>query len=129
MFIPEMQKVFHVSHVESHATSAGIPDINVCGDGIHEWIELKAIMAIADPIKIRPTQYSWFRDRVAKGGHPLMVVWVDSIQKCMFVPGECVQTINTKKSIVLGSNIKILSWIDAVKVMATTGCDGRIVVV
>ncbi len=58
----------HFSEVESHETSAGIPDIDYCMNGIESHIELKFGNAIAP--RIRPSQVKWFRDRVRAGGHP-----------------------------------------------------------
>lgn len=62
----------HVSAVESHYSSPGIPDLDYCLDGVEGHIELK--FWGAKPPEIRPTQIAWMRDRVKAGGHPLMVM-------------------------------------------------------
>jgi hypothetical protein len=63
----------HMCMVESHAVSAGIPDLNYCLNGKEGWIELKW-WTNTNPAQFRPTQIAWFRRRVAAGGKPL-VIW------------------------------------------------------
>lgn len=60
----------HFSRVESHETSAGIPDVDYCIGSVESHIELK--YGRAHPPKIRPPQVKWFRDRVKAHGHPWM---------------------------------------------------------
>lgn len=63
----------HPSWIESHMTSAGFPDLDACiGGGIIQ-VELK-IEKPSGKVVIRPTQYKWFRDRVAAGGNPVMLI-------------------------------------------------------
>ena len=60
----------HLSWIESHATSAGVPDVNYCCYGVEGWLELKA----GPDIEVRSTQVRWFRDRIAAGGWPLFLI-------------------------------------------------------
>lgn len=99
MFIPAIKPFFDVTRVESPLVSAGVPDLNVCGQGIHEWIELKAMQVGETKISIRPTQYAWFRDRIRAGGNPMLVVWIDHMQGCLFVPGEHIEKLDMKKAL------------------------------
>ena len=57
----------HACAIESHATSAGIPDLNYCINGNEGHIELK-VGTKRKPPYLRPTQHRWFvlRNR-AKG--------------------------------------------------------------
>ena len=58
---------WHASRVESHATSAGIPDVDYCyfGDG---HIELKHGSATTKMPEIRDTQIRWMLSRASVGG-------------------------------------------------------------
>lgn len=69
---------FHVSQIESGATSAGIPDSHYFGHNTDGFIELK--VAIRDgKITIRNTQKAWFRDRIKAGGyHQYLLVGIDN---------------------------------------------------
>lgn len=66
----------HLSWVESHATSAGFPDVDCCHLGKIAQIELKVVKA-KGKIEIRPTQYRWFKDRHKAGGEPVMLIGFD----------------------------------------------------
>lgn len=58
----------HVSQVESHETSAGIPDTNYCIGGIDGWIECKfAAAGRKNKVIVRKSQKVWFRDRLKVG--------------------------------------------------------------
>jgi hypothetical protein len=59
---------FHVSQIESHATSAGIPDTHYFGHNTDGFIELK-VAKVNGAIEIRNTQKAWFRERIKAGGH------------------------------------------------------------
>ena len=61
----------HFSRVESHESSAGIPDVDFCIAGVEGHVELKFGTDTKAP-KIRPTQAKWFRDRVKEEGKPWM---------------------------------------------------------
>lgn len=56
----------HVSHIESHQSSAGIPDLNLYGLGQDLWLELKVVKE--GHVRMRPTQRKWHRDRAERGG-------------------------------------------------------------
>ncbi len=58
----------HFSRVESHLTSAGIPDVDYCIRGVESHIELKFEWDCG--AEIRGTQCRWFRKRINAGGHP-----------------------------------------------------------
>ena len=77
----------HISWIESHATSAGFPDADICIDGAIIQAELKVEKSNGD-IEIRPTQYRWFKDRVDAGGLPVLIVGTDN--GFWLVPGHMV---------------------------------------
>lgn len=66
-------KGVHQSWIETHATCPGFPDLEICYSGLSQHIELK-VTDKEGAIKIRPTQYRWFKDQVRAGGKPLL--WV-----------------------------------------------------
>jgi hypothetical protein len=75
-FIKLCGSMVHISTIESHTASPGIPDIDYCVEGGYEGkIECKYVEE-DEKVKIRPTQHAWFRSRVAKGGHPFFLVRV-----------------------------------------------------
>lgn len=72
----------HLSWIESHATSAGFPDVDYCCYGVCNQLELKA----GPDLEVRATQVAWFKDRIEAGGHPLFLVqWGDVYA---VVPGD-----------------------------------------
>lgn len=72
----------HLTWVESHATSLGIPDLNYCYYGVDGWLELKA----GPNIDIRPAQVLWMKEHIVAGGHPLFLIqWSDLF---MVIPGS-----------------------------------------
>lgn len=48
------------------STMGGMPDVNVCLDGIETWVELKVY--ISGRVLIRPEQNAWIARRTAAGG-------------------------------------------------------------
>ena len=54
----------HVQRIE--ATGNGIPDLNVCCNGVEAWFELKIIETCH--ILLRKEQWAWMRRRVSEGG-------------------------------------------------------------
>lgn len=66
----------HFSRVESGATSAGIPDVDFCIDGVEGHIELKFTYNTIKKNFVRPTQVKWFRDRVKAGGRPWLLALI-----------------------------------------------------
>ena len=63
----------HLSFVESHLTSSGIPDIAYTIDGITGWLELKYGTPARAP-HLRLSQRQWFKDNVSAGGMPLLLL-------------------------------------------------------
>ena len=66
----------HFSRVESHLTSAGIPDVDFCIEGTEGHIELKFAHNTIKKNFVRPTQVKWFRDRAKAGGHPWLLALI-----------------------------------------------------
>lgn len=77
----------HASWVESHATSPGFPDLDACHDGMLMQAELKVVKE-GGKLEIRPTQYRWFKDRLAAGGNPVMIIGDDDL--FYVIPGAAV---------------------------------------
>ena len=69
----------HFSRVESHASSAGIPDVDFCVSGKEGHIELKYGMGKIP--KIRATQARWFRNRARAKGKPWMFTHLEGSSK------------------------------------------------
>ena len=65
---------YDVDFVESKITCPGIPDLNLCKDGIDMWLELKVIRKGSTLVHIRPTQYAWFRKRAKKRSNAKMMI-------------------------------------------------------
>lgn len=65
----------HIQSVESEATAAGIPDINMCLDGKEVWVELKSGRLTTSSIK--PGQYIWHIKRTQAGGTTWVVQRTD----------------------------------------------------
>jgi len=57
----------HASQVEAHVSAAGIPDLNVCVDGLDSNIELKNCTKSYCP-HVRASQYRWMKKRKAVRG-------------------------------------------------------------
>lgn len=76
---------WHVTHLESHQTSAGVPDLNLCKGLVDMWLELK----VEKPkgITLRPTQKKWHRDRARARGVSWVIVLMDD-GGILVVPGE-----------------------------------------
>jgi len=83
----QMDGLAHLSHIESHETSAGIPDFNIFMDGRDVWIELK-VMSDKKPPKMRPTQRRWHTDRWANGGMSWVVVYDLDEDVLRVIPGH-----------------------------------------
>lgn len=75
----------HVSHIESHQTSAGIPDLCIFLMEEDLWIELKVIKKRA--VKLRPTQKRWHADRAQCGGMSWVLVLDPETDCILVVPG------------------------------------------
>jgi len=91
----------HISSVESHLTSAGIPDLDVCIDGEENHIELKWSWEDNAP-EIRPTQVRWFKNRCKAGGNPWIFAKVWAFNNCQYllIPGHRMEQLaRTKKAV------------------------------
>lgn len=73
---------FHVSHIESHATSAGIPDLTMYREHVDLWLEIKFVRSDGRVI-LRPTQRTWLRERAAKGGECWVMYYQDGYVRVM----------------------------------------------
>lgn len=94
----------HVSYIESHQTSAGIPDLNVFVYGRDVWIELKVFSDNKSP-KMRTTQKKWHIDRFFRGGLSWVMAY-DLDQKLLVViPGNTAATLSAKAGVWRGSGI------------------------
>lgn len=76
----------HLSRVESHSTSIGIPDVNFTIDGKDGWIELK--FENSKGIYLRESQYCWMRDRLRVGCNNIHVLWGADVEY-MDERGKC----------------------------------------
>lgn len=83
---------WHVTHLESHQTSAGVPDLNLCKGLVDMWLELK----VEKPkgITLRPTQKKWHRDRARVRGVSWVVVLMND-GGILVVPGERASRLGT----------------------------------
>lgn len=77
---------YHVSHIESHQTSAGIPDINAGKGSFDLWAELKIIKN--GRVSMRPPQKKWHRDRYRYGGRSYVFVLDPKTQDVLWLRGH-----------------------------------------
>ena len=77
----------HTSQIESHETSAGIPDFNIFMDGRDVWVELK-VLSDRKPPKMRPTQRRWHNDRWANGGMSWVLAYDLDDDILLVIPGH-----------------------------------------
>lgn len=105
----------HISQVESHATSAGIPDLNFCIVGQEGNIELKVWMNSRSP-HIRPSQKQWFRNRIKNGGYPLILTEFRDGNNYSYTlhGGDMLQELNNNRSIKFWKNTAHIKWDRAV---------------
>lgn len=92
-----LSKYGHVDRIESHATSIGRPDVNICTNkGIVIDIELKSclISNVGKRLKMRPSQKRWFKDRCAANGRCFVLARVEYAEKnrpeYILIPGHVV---------------------------------------
>ena len=88
----------HVSHIESHLTSAGIPDLNICIGGYDLWIELK-VMSNRKLPKMRPTQRKWHIDRAENGGVSWVMVLDLDLMDVLIIPGNVAAGLPSKPGV------------------------------
>lgn len=63
-FVSNRPQAWHVQCIES-TTGRGIPDINLCANGLDIWLEFKAE---GKRPQLRPEQIAWISRREASGG-------------------------------------------------------------
>lgn len=76
----------HVSNIESHQTSAGIPDMNIYLQRQDLWLELKVIRD--EKVTMRATQRRWHLDRYEHGGLSWVLVLDPKSEDILVVPGD-----------------------------------------
>ena len=82
------------SYIESHETSAGIPDLNIYMRGRDVWIELK-VLSDTKPAKMRPTQKRWHVDRFNSGGMSWVMTLDLTQMKLLIIPGNVAAGLGT----------------------------------
>lgn len=81
-------KGWHVSNIESHMSSPGIPDMNIFARGRGDfWFELK-VASLQGVVKMRPTQKAWHRARHECGGSSWVVVMTNDGRTVYVIPGH-----------------------------------------
>lgn len=61
----------HWTPIETGGTGRGVPDDNVCLNGVETWLEYKCTAGWA--VAIRPEQVAWAERRTRAGGRVLLV--------------------------------------------------------
>lgn len=84
---------YHVSHIESHLTSAGIPDLNLFKGQRDVWLELKIIKD--GKVKLRPTQKKWHRERAEKRGISWVFVLDTKTQDILWLSGRVAASLDS----------------------------------
>jgi hypothetical protein len=82
---------YHVSHIESHQTSSGIPDLNLHRNGTDLWLELKVWR---DGYHMLPSQRRWHRARAMAGGRSYVICYREDFMYVL--PGEFAATLTPK---------------------------------
>jgi hypothetical protein len=83
---------FHVTHIESPVTSAGVPDLNLYS-GVDVWLELKVWSDYAG-VKMRPTQRVWHRLRHEAQGLSWVLLHHDG--NLSLIPGDVAARLKSK---------------------------------
>lgn len=81
----------HVTHIESHQTSAGVTDLNIWAFNRDLWLELKVVKR--GTVKLRPTQKKWHRERAEAGGQSWVAVLDPKTQHVLVLRGEAAATL------------------------------------
>lgn len=76
---------FHVTHVESPVTSAGVPDLNLART-LDCWVELKVVKH--ECVKMRPTQKRWHRERFEHDGKSWVMTFDPDSETVLVTPGR-----------------------------------------
>ncbi len=85
-------KAAHTTWIEAPVVGSGFPDLEFCLNGTVGQIELK-VTGPRGRIKIRNTQYRWFKDRTKAGGWSHFM-WIYHDGKHHLVEGQCVEGLN-----------------------------------
>lgn len=80
----------HACAIESHDTSAGVPDINYCINGHEGHIELK-VGTDSKPPSLRPTQHRWAVLRKSAEGRSFFLFLNNSDGNMYLIDGSDVQ--------------------------------------
>lgn len=69
----------HWQRIETGA-GTGVPDVNVCLNGVEEWLELKIALVKQGHMKIelRDSQVAWLNRRIRAGGRVSVVIGVET---------------------------------------------------
>jgi len=68
----ERIKTAHWQSIETWSTGQGVPDTNVCLNGLETWIEFKSTATNA--VRISTEQIGWIERRIRVGGRVLVIV-------------------------------------------------------
>lgn len=61
----------HVQRIETGSTGRGIPDVNLCWDGVETWLELKIVKG--KRVDLSPEQVAWHYRRARAEGRSWIV--------------------------------------------------------
>jgi hypothetical protein len=89
-FIAQLRHDVDIVQIES-TVSRGVPDLNLCHQGIECWVELK--LFVGGRVLLRPEQYAWGTRRHHHGGrvfivalHPSGIIHVWSFEFAFATP-------------------------------------------
>lgn len=71
-FVAQLKKDCDITPIET-STSRGVPDLNLCRQGVEIWVELK--LFVGGRVLLRPEQYAWGMRRSMHGGRSFVVAW------------------------------------------------------
>lgn len=60
----------HFQSIETAMTGGGVPDCNLCAEGVETWVECKATSTWT--VDIRPAQLGWIKTRLRHGGRVIL---------------------------------------------------------
>jgi hypothetical protein len=92
--IGQMAHAAQCTHIESHETAAGVPDLNIYVQGRDVWIELKVLSDHKRPI-MRPSQKRWHVDRWEHGGLSWVVAYDIDNDEVLVIPGHIAAGLGT----------------------------------
>lgn len=91
-------EIAHVTYIESHLTSAGVPDLNIYMLGRDIWLELKVMTSLKGP-KMRSSQKRWHIHRWNQGGKSWVLTLDMTNMELLVVPGHVGAGLGTSPSI------------------------------